>query len=670
MPRCSLLVRRKTRLHWIVLWLAGVSSVAYISISQQAVPPGTTITIDGKGTGRVFDGIGAVSAGASSRLLIDYREPYRSQILDYLFKPDYGASLQHLKVEIGADVNSTDGSEPSIARTRQEMAHPDPNRGYEWWLMEEAKKRNPKIILDSLAWGAPGWVGNGHFHSQDMADYVAKFIQGGKRQHNLDIRYTGIWNESKHDASYVKLLKRTLLGQGLSTELVCCDLYPSEAQWSIIGQMEKDPELKQAVDVVSVHYPRVHGQVTTPQAAKDFGKRLWSSEDQPLTPANMPNTRDWATGGRVLAELYNTNYIEGKFTKTETWSPITSYYDILAAPHSGLMYANTPWSGHYDVQSAVWVTAHTTQFAQPGWRYIDSACGYLRGKGSYVTLKSPSGSDYSLILETVDAQAPQYVSFRITGGLSNAVVHVWETNAKINFEHVRDIAPQNGSWSISLDPDSLYTFTTTTGQHKRTVLPPPAAPFPFPYVQNFEGTSLGQSPRYFADQDGAFEVQPCVKRQGRCLEQVITQKPIPWGLLPDPYTLLGSEEWRDYSVSADMLLDQAGELTLLGRIDDADVFKEQKARWPSGYILLVDQDGRWELESARFKMPTAKLASSKVPFAMKKWHHLVLRFNGSNIEASIDRVVVTRLNDTSHNHGMAGVGSGWNRAEFDNLAVR
>lgn len=94
-----------------------------------------------------------------------------------------------------------------------------------------------------------------------------------------------------------------------------------------------------------------------------------------------------------------------------------------------------------------------------------------------------------------------------------------------------------------------------------------------------------------------------------------------------------------------MLLDQAGELTLLGRIDDADVFKEQKARWPSGYILLVDQDGRWELESARFKMPTAKLASGKVPFAMKKWHHLVLRFNGSNTEASIDRVVVTRLND-------------------------
>lgn len=78
-----------------------------------------TVLIDGKATGRLFEGIGAVSAGASSRLLVDYPEPYRTQILDYLFKPHYGASLQHLKVEIGADVNSTDGSEPSHMRTRQ-----------------------------------------------------------------------------------------------------------------------------------------------------------------------------------------------------------------------------------------------------------------------------------------------------------------------------------------------------------------------------------------------------------------------------------------------------------------------------------------------------------------------------------------------------------------------
>jgi hypothetical protein len=31
---------------------------------------------------------------------------------------------------------------------------------YEWWLMTEAKKRNPDIKLYGLPWAYPGWVGN------------------------------------------------------------------------------------------------------------------------------------------------------------------------------------------------------------------------------------------------------------------------------------------------------------------------------------------------------------------------------------------------------------------------------------------------------------------------------------------------------------------------------
>ena len=69
-------------------------------------------------------------------------------------------------MEIGGDVNSTEGSEPSYARTREEFEHPQPEyfqRGYEWWMMREAKKRNPNIYLDVLQWGAPDWIGDKEF---------------------------------------------------------------------------------------------------------------------------------------------------------------------------------------------------------------------------------------------------------------------------------------------------------------------------------------------------------------------------------------------------------------------------------------------------------------------------------------------------------------------------
>ena len=94
--------------------------------------PTTSITVDGGQGGRTFDGIGAISGGGgNSRLLTDYPAAQQTQILDYLFKPGYGADLQLLKLEIGGDANSTDGSEPSIEHARGTI---NCNAGYEFWL--------------------------------------------------------------------------------------------------------------------------------------------------------------------------------------------------------------------------------------------------------------------------------------------------------------------------------------------------------------------------------------------------------------------------------------------------------------------------------------------------------------------------------------------------------
>ena len=646
--------------------MIALSFVLASFVSCQKPLQKTEVQIDGSGKGRVFEGIGAVSAGASSRLLIDYPEPQRSQILDYLFKPNYGAALQHLKVEVGGDTNSTDGSEPSHMRTRTDENY---DRGYEWWLMKEAKARNPKIILDALPWGAPGWIGNGKYYSQDMANYIAKFIQGAKKQQGLDIDYVGIWNETDYDVGYIKLLKKTLLANGLITNIVAADLYQN--QWKITDDFKRDPELKKDVYAIAVHYARVKGNFYVTGAAVRSGKPLWSSEDQPFDKTGSMLQRDWKPGARIWAKFLNTNYIDGKVTKTEIWSPISSYYDNLGAPHSGLMYANTPWSGHYNVQSAIWVTAHTTQFAQPGWQYLDAACGYLQGDGSYVTLKSPNSNDYSIIVETVDATEPQEVKFQIAGGLATGAVHVWETNASRSLEKLGDITPQNGSFLITLEPDSVYSLTTTSGQAKGDAAPPPSAPFPFPYADDFENTTVGKAPKYMSDQNGTFEVAACTGRQGKCLRQVIDQHPIAWAsIAPDPFTILGNSDWTDYEVSTDVLIEKPGSATLAGRIDSANWFQDHAARWASAYILSVQHDGTWELNTAKFKEPTGKLASGKVSFALNTWHHLALAFKGTAIRVSIDGITVANITDSSHKNGMAGIGTGWNTAQFDNFSIK
>jgi Glycosyl hydrolase family 59 len=645
-----------------------VPALASVLSARAGLAEQASIVIDGKSAGKTFDGLGAVSAGGSTRLLIDYPEPQRSRILDYLFKPGYGAALQHLKVEIGADAQSTDGSEPSHMRTPKDH---DSSRGYEWWLMAEARKRNPRIVLEVLPWAAPRWVGEitagkETLYSPRMAAYVVDFIRTAKHVYALDIAYAGIWNERDSNIPYIKRLHELLKTRQLSTRIVCCD-----GDWSIADAMLTDRGLAADIDVIGAHYPRdEQGKVSTTAAARGTGKPLWSSEDQPNSGGGPIVSRDWPIGGRILAQVYNQNYLQGSMTSTEIWSPVTSYYDNLPAADSGLMKANTPWSGHYEVKSTIWVTAHTTQFAQPGWRYLDSASGNLPEKGSYVSLRSEDGRNWSVILETVGAERPQTAAFRVTGGLADARVHVWETNNSRSFDHVASLTPVQGTFEYTFDPDSLYSLTTTSGQGKGLAQPPSGTPFPLPYADDFEHTPVGRAPQFLSDQDGAFEVRPCVGRPGRCLEQVILEKPVAWAAMPDPYTLAGDADWKDYGVAADVRFLSSAPARLMGRIDSANDWEDDgQSPLPSGYLLSMKPGGEWELSSVSFHKPVALLASGSAAIDRAQWHRLQLEFRGSGIAASLDGQQIAKVEDSAHARGMIALGTQWDRVQFDDLQV-
>ena len=143
----------------------------------------------------MYDGHGGLSAGASSRLLKDYSEPQRSQILDYLWKPQFGASLHMCKIEVGGDTQSTDGTEPSPQHFRGETPDCSLDRGYELWLLSEAHKRNPDVQSYLLSWGVPRWVGNGTYFSQENIDYQVNYATCVKQTVGRSPDYIGSWNE-------------------------------------------------------------------------------------------------------------------------------------------------------------------------------------------------------------------------------------------------------------------------------------------------------------------------------------------------------------------------------------------------------------------------------------------------------------------------------------------
>ncbi len=663
------MVRRSTMSspHRHRVLLAVVTLIAAVGPVVTAPPAraATTITIDGNAAGRVFDGVGAISGGGgNSRLLMDYPEPQRSQILDYLFRPNYGAALQILKVEVGGDTNSTSGAEPSHKHTAADL---DCNRGYEWWLMEQARARNPSIKLAALSWGAPGWIGNGNFWSTDMINYLLAWL-GCAGQHGLTIDYLGGWNERGFNKSWYESLNSALDAGGYPGVKIVAD----DTSWAVADEVTTDAAFRAAVDVIGSHYVCGYRgpQSNCPSSANALasGKTLWASEN---------GSDDYNAGAVALARGVNRDYIDGRMTAYLNWPVIAALYPNLPFPTMGVAVAPQPWSGFYSIGRNAWVMAHTTQFTAPGWRYLDPASGYLGGSrsaGSYVTLESTNNRDYSAVIETMDATAAQTATFTVTGGLSTGTVHVWSSRVASSspgdlLVHAGDVTPSGGSFSLTLQPGFVYTLTTTTGQGKGTATSPGQSQLGLPYSDGYDGYAVGREARYVADQQGAFEVTACAAgRAGRCVRQMSPRAPITWDALSDPYALAGDTGWSNYRVSSDVLLEQSGYAEIIGRAT------WQHSFGPAGldaYYLRVRDNGQWSLLRNNTDNAMTTLRSGTVAtLGTNRWHTLALQFSGSTVSAFIDGTQVGSVTDSTWAIGQVGYGTSQGEtAQFDNLAV-
>jgi hypothetical protein len=645
--------------------LLAVAWCVSVAAAQPASAATTTITVNGTQGGRTFDGIGAISGGGgNSRLLTDYPAAQQQQIYDYLFKPDYGANLQILKVEIGGDTNSTDGSESSIEHSAGSV---DCNAGYEWQLMEAAKARNPNIKLYGLAWGAPGWIGGGNFWSTDMINYLVSWLNCAKSK-GLTINYLGGWNERGYNIGWYEQLRSTLNADGYSG----VQIVGADTNWSIADDLVSNSAFSQAVQIIGSHYPCgwMSAETSCPSSsnAEATGKPLWASEN---------GSQDYNNGAAAMARADNRDYLDGKMTATINWPVVAAIYPGLPYNTDGLILANQPWSGWYSVGKQTWVTAQTTQFASPGWTYIDSASGYLGGSGSngsYVTLKSPNGSDWSSIVETTQASSAQTVTYNVTGGLSTGTVHVWSTNINSSdpstwFVHSADITPVNGSFSLTLQPGYIYSLTTTTGQGKGTATSPGQGSLSLPYTDNFDSDTLGQQPPYLSQMQGAFEVEPCAGgRSGQCVQQQAPVQPIEWDSNANPFTIGGDPGWSNYTVSADALIEQPGAVQLIGRAGSQVGYYPPAA---DEYYLQLSDSGAWSVDRDSTSGSPTTLASGTVSApGIGSWQHLALTFSGSTITAAINGTTVATVTDSTYSTGMVGFGtSGYQTDQFDNLSV-
>ena len=254
------------------------------------------VAVDFSADGHPMLGLGACSGGSGARLLYDYGEPYRTQMLDASFTPGAGASMQVLKLEIGGDALSTEGTEPSHMRTRDDGDLEDAaayNRGWEWWLLTEAKKRNPDLVTMALSWGVPGWIGNqtvDSYWSDDNIEFHVRWVRGLWKHHGVQLDWLGIWNEVEIDDSlgmsggwdWVLKLRAALDaepdGVGKKVKLLADDTVGGTS--AACSRMLKNATIRDALAGLGNHYDweTVNPGADCERLRTEYGKSLWVSE--------------------------------------------------------------------------------------------------------------------------------------------------------------------------------------------------------------------------------------------------------------------------------------------------------------------------------------------------------------------------------------------------------
>ena len=279
-------------------WLGMIGSVigtnpGIVSGARKAPPaPGGPYAVDDTpGMGLRWEGVGAISGGgATSKLLMDYDSEVVSDILDFLFKPNFGLDLDILKVEMGGDTDSTEGAEPSHMHSGPDDANY--RRGYEWWLMKEAKARKPALQLYGLPWGFPGWLDptatashqakNPFANANTTANYTLAFLENAKTVHNLTIDYMGQWNERDAPQAYNDALRRVVAESKIVGE-----------QTTVLNRLP--------------HYPG------TGTANADCTKEVWNSTDGRYWVDEEGSIFD-GRSARCLARCINRQYVTGCHT--------------------------------------------------------------------------------------------------------------------------------------------------------------------------------------------------------------------------------------------------------------------------------------------------------------------------------------------------------------------
>lgn len=672
----------------------------------------TSIIIDGNNANTLenmlYRGVGMVSGNNSSRLLLDYKSENPDaywEIMNYMFGKN-GLNIAHLKLEMGSDVNSSSGTEPSVMRSEDEPA--DVTRGAGYQLAADARTINPDLTLDMLWWSEPLWVTNAEDVYAARYKWYKNTLDAAYETYGLKFDYvSATQNERGRDNDWVKYLSSHLKAEtGTPYDYSAIKIVAGEevTTWQAASEVLKSlrnggDELSDSIDILGSHYTSSSTDHAK-ELAREYGVELWFSEgSSPMAYSEGAWRFDEGNSGLTgingaldIANRYIAMYPQGGMTLCQFQPVIAGYYDGVCYCQKQFINACDPWSGYYTLDSGFYMMMQFTQFMDRGWSFVDGACysdGVPGGDGhaivdakySYMTVCSPDKSDYTTVITNTTAEPITY-DFTVSDMTCAAdTVSLWETRGPDGgaynenyFKNIGTVTPEeNGgkyTYSVTVKPWSILTVSTAEPVESefakkygndRTILE-------LPYSDDYEYAdysedflaSRGNAPRYTTDEGGAFEVN-----DGVLVQQITSDiKAKDWGWTPDPTTNFGDDRWYDYSVSADITYAQSDNSS--GNYAGVGLRYIQGHAGASGYWLKLTQSGDWSLwENSDVLLSGSTDADTSAAVNLR------IEAVGKTVRCWINGTQVCEYTaeGSSLGAGRAAFFSSYDRNGFDNLVI-
>ena len=142
------------------------------------------------------------------------------------------------------------------------------------------------------------------------------------------------------------------------------------------------------------------------------------------------------------------------------------------------------------------------------------------------------------------------------------------SNPAVLFEQQPNVQVVNGTFTITINNDELWSFSSLGGQSKGQYPTPPApSDFPVPYSDTFESYNPESEAKYFADQTGTFEIYYNQQYNTNTMRQVVPTRPIEW--CPQsrgPITLIGDSRFENTTVTVSVLIEGVGAAIVAARV--------------------------------------------------------------------------------------------------------